>query len=320
MWRASLPRGRLRTLFQTKVVRHASSSQPTGLSSRRMAGIAVGCLAAVSAGAIYDLTSRWVGRQDDEEWLEDWEEELADEAGVPPEIAASFVVARELRQASDPLVGTRHLIFVRHGQPSDGVEQLSEIGLQQAELTAVRLATQIKDVKYKELLPCCSAHATPSSKSSCCVRGGWQVIFHSSAEEAKATAKIIKKSLGKVALKESPLLAEGVPLVPSPAPEVLRELPAEALVGDMSRAEGALRTHLWRPAGGPESSAEVIVAHGNVIRYVICRALQLNPSAWSRFAAGHATISWLEIQSDGLVKLREFGGSGHLPLDIRTYT
>ncbi|CAL1132693.1 unnamed protein product [Cladocopium goreaui] len=295
MWRASLPRGRLRTLFQTKVVRHASSSQPTGLSSRRMAGIAVGCLAAVSAGAIYDLTSRWVGRQDDEEWLEDWEEELADEAGVPPEIAASFVVARELRQASDPLVGTRHLIFVRHGQPSDGVEQLSEIGLQQAELTAVRLATQIKDVKYK-------------------------VIFHSSAEEAKATAKIIKKSLGKVALKESPLLAEGVPLVPSPAPEVLRELPAEALVGDMSRAEGALRTHLWRPAGGPESSAEVIVAHGNVIRYVICRALQLNPSAWSRFAAGHATISWLEIQSDGLVKLREFGGSGHLPLDIRTYT
>lgn len=260
-----------------------------------MAGIAVGCLAAVSAGAIYDLTSRWVGRQDDEEWLEDWEEELADEAGVPPEIAASFVVARELRQASDPLVGTRHLIFVRHGQPSDGVEQLSEIGLQQAELTAVRLATQIKDVKYK-------------------------VIFHSSAEEAKATAKIIKKSLGKVALKESPLLAEGVPLVPSPAPEVLRELPAEALVGDMSRAESALRTHLWRPAGGPESSAEVIVAHGNVIRYVICRALQLNPSAWSRFAAGHATISWLEIQSDGLVKLREFGGSGHLPLDIRTYT
>eukprot|EP00435_Cladocopium_sp_Y103_P027657 s1825_g6.t2 len=293
MWRAALPRGRLRTLFQT---RHASTgSQPTGLSSRRMAGVAVGCLAAVSAGAIYDLTSRWVGRQDDEEWLEDWEEQLADESGVPPEIAASFVVARELRQARNPLVGTRHLIFVRHGQPSDGVEQLSEIGLQQAELTAVRLATQIKDMKYK-------------------------VIFHSPAEEAKATAKIIKKSLGKVVLKESPLLAEGVPLVPSPAPEVLRELPAEALVGDMSRAEGALRTHLWRPAGGPESSAEVIVAHGNVIRYVICRALQLNPSAWSRFAAGHATISWLEIQSDGLVKLREFGGSGHLPLDMRTYT
>ena len=75
-------------------------------------------------------------------------------------------------------------------------------------------------------------------------RGGWQVIFHSPAEEAKATAKIIKKSLGKaelvysrsisnpalppfgkfdlksgerywqVVLKESPLLAEGVPLVP----------------------------------------------------------------------------------------------------------
>ena len=62
------------------------------------------------------------------------------------------------------------------------------------------------------------------------------------------------------------------------------------------------------------------------------RALQLNPHAWARLAANHATVSWLEVQSDGLaprpivsrrpfleVKLREFGSSGHLPVELQTY-
>ena len=87
----------------------------------------------------------------------------------------------------------------------------NRIEASRAPMSLARLATQIKDVKYKELLPCCSAHATPSSKSSCCVRGGWQVIFHSSAEEAKATAKIIKKSLGKAELIYSQSISNAGP-------------------------------------------------------------------------------------------------------------
>lgn len=74
----------------------------------------------------------------------------------------------------------------------------------------------------------------------------------------------------QVGFKESLLLSEGVPSVPSPAPT---ELPAEEILSHMARAEGALRTHLWCPPGGPESSAEVIVTHGNLIRYLICSQL-----------------------------------------------
>ncbi|CAE7205318.1 pgam5 [Symbiodinium pilosum] len=146
-----------------------------------------------------------------------------------------------------------------------------------------------------------------------------KVIFHSPAPEAKATAEAIQKALGKVRTKESPLLAEGIPMVPSPAPEQLETIPAEILANDGARAEGALRTHVWQPSGGVDTTAEVVVGHGNSIRYMLCRALQLSPAVWSRFAAGHCTISWIEIRSDGAVVLREFGGAGHLPQELQSY-
>ncbi|CAJ1375093.1 unnamed protein product [Effrenium voratum] len=272
--------------------RYSSTGVTSQITGKRLASVAVGCLAFVSAGAVYDLMSQWVSKRIEEEWAEDWDEELADEEGAPKEMAAAFALARSLRyQRSN--VGTRHLLFVRHAQPGEEAE-LSPLGLQQAELAAQRIFSQVGLSKYK-------------------------VIFHAPSAEAKATADVIQKRLGKVLAKESDLLVEGVPMVPDPAPEQLQQLPKDVLFKDMVRAEGALRTHLWRPAGGPESTAEIVVGHGNQMRYVLCRALQLNPNVWSRFAAGHATVSWLEISSDGSVLLREFGGSGHLPPELRTY-
>ncbi|CAJ1327728.1 unnamed protein product [Effrenium voratum] len=317
--------------------RYSSTGVTSQITGKRLASVAVGCLAFVSAGAVYDLMSQWVSKRIEEEWAEDWDEELADEEGAPKEMAAAFALARSLRYQRNN-VGTRHLLFVRHAQPGEA-EPLSPLGLQQAELAAQRIFSQVGLSKYK-------------------------VIFHAPSAEAKATADVIQKRLGKVLAKESDLLVEGVPMVPDPAPEQLQQLPKDVLFKDMVRAEGALRTHLvwstqffqgstprrafhsdgswpirrhrfcgcdaprvvscrapsqWRPAGGPESTAEIVVGHGNQMRYVLCRALQLNPNVWSRFAAGHATVSWLEISSDGSVLLREFGGSGHLPPELRTY-
>eukprot|EP00439_Symbiodinium_sp_Y106_P079884 s7_g18.t1 len=256
--------------------------------------IAVGCFTIVSSGALFDLAIRWISRreEDSDEWVEDWDEQLLEDGGFPEDIAAALAAGRGLRQSYDH-VGTRHVFFVRHAQPGDG-EPLTSLGIRQAEATAQRLQSQIVNLKRK-------------------------VIFHSPAPEAKATADIIQKTLGKVRTKESPLLAEGIPVVPSPAPEQLQEIPHEVLASDGARAEGALRTHVWRPAGGPDASAEVVIGHGNLIRYLVCRALQLSPLVWSRFAAGHSTISWIEIRSDGAVLLREFGSAGHLPQELQSY-
>mmetsp|Transcript_59238 Transcript_59238/g.183988 ORF Transcript_59238/g.183988 Transcript_59238/m.183988 type:complete len:110 (-) Transcript_59238:19-348(-) len=87
------------------------------------------------------------------------------------------------------------------------------------------------------------------------------------------------------------------------------------------RAEGALRALLWRPSGSrpDEASVEIVVSHGNLIRYLVCRALQLPPTAWSRLAAFHCAVTWIDVDSEGGVALREFGGVGHLPPELMTY-
>ncbi|CAE7749468.1 pgam5 [Symbiodinium microadriaticum] len=207
--------------------------------------IAVGCFTIVSSGALFDLAIRWISRreEDSDEWMEDWDEQLLEDGGFPEDIAAALAAGRGLRQIHEN-VGTRHVFFIRHAQPGDG-EPLTPLGRRQAEATAQRLQSQIANCKRK-------------------------VIFHSPAPEAKATAEIIQKALGKVRTKESPLLAEGIPVVArqgvetdnpqvsgltvavltageQAAQEGNREVSSwEVLTSDGARAEGALRTHVVR--------------------------------------------------------------------------
>jgi serine/threonine-protein phosphatase PGAM5 len=44
---------------------------------------------------------------------------------------------------------------------------------------------------------------------------------------------------------------------------------------------------------------DVIVGHGNVIRYFVCRALQLPPDAWLRLGLANASITVLNVRPSG---------------------
>ena len=67
-----------------------------------------------------------------------------------------------------------------------------------------------------------------------------------------------------------------------------------------------------------KDSYEVIVCHANVIRYFICRALQLPPEAWLRFSLKHASITWVTIRPDGKISVRGVGDAGHFTPDKLT--
>ena len=67
-----------------------------------------------------------------------------------------------------------------------------------------------------------------------------------------------------------------------------------------------------------EDSYEIVVCHANVIRYFICRALQLPPEAWLMISLKHASLTRISINPDGKVKVTCIGEAGHLKPEMLT--
>jgi len=65
---------------------------------------------------------------------------------------------------------------------------------------------------------------------------------------------------------------------------------------------------------------EIIVCHANVIRYFLCRALQLPPEAWLRFCTFNCSLTYLTIRPSGTVSCRMLGDIGHLGYGKSTFS
>lgn len=291
-------------------------------------------------------------------WYEDWD----GLENIPPSVDPA---------TGRPLLVTRHLLFVRHGQyvlqtdeTRDQDPVLTERGREQARITGARLAS----LGY----PISTIHV-------------------SSMARAKETAAIISESFPGVAVQETGLLSEGVPCAHVPLHPTWRPSP-EDVATEPPRIKRAFENLVqrWREVDGVQvhsveewkeanaklerkrlaagngtvatgqvkessdgegdnfrSSArgtitladddtnkasaksllpplhvdryELVVCHGNVIRYSLLRALQLPVQAWLRFAIWNCGISHLIIRTNGHVGLQTLGDTGHLSKDMITY-
>lgn len=188
----------------------------------------------------------------------------------------------------------RHIVLVRHGQyntegATDDLRMLTELGNQQAAVTGMRLAVE----GYR-----------------------FNVIRHSTMRRAIETANIIRQFLdSSIPVTMDEQLSEGLPLMPDP--NDLGVTRNQTVLGpDGFRMESAFKKYFHRASASQQSDTyELIVCHANVIRYLVCRALQIPPEAWMRFTLRHASITWLSILSNGNVLLRTFGESGHMPVN-----
>lgn len=55
-------------------------------------------------------------------------------------------------------------------------------------------------------------------------------------------------------------------------------------------------------ATDPKHEFEIIVCHANVIRYFLCRALQIPPEAWLRLCTFNCSLTYLTIRPTGTVR------------------
>ncbi|MCL5996945.1 MAG: histidine phosphatase family protein [Chloroflexi bacterium] len=187
----------------------------------------------------------------------------------------------------------RTVYLVRHGQydvashPEDGLGgSLSELGRRQAELTAQRLSQ----------LPVTS-------------------IWHSGLRRARETAEIIATRFPDVMVRSSDLLRECVPCIPVGYEAYFAHHPPQAIQQEAQQAEAAL-DEFFQPTTDPHRH-EIIVCHGNIIRYFMLQALQAPIQLWANTDMFNCGIDEIQVQADGRVRLISHNDTGHLPYNLR---
>jgi serine/threonine-protein phosphatase PGAM5 len=203
-------------------------------------------------------------------------------------VLLGWVAAARADQPAALFVRTIYLI--RHGdydrkedRPDGG--PLTALGLAQARLVAARLA------------------GLPIKVDS---------ITSSTMTRAEQTAAEIGQLFPTIELKRSASLRECTPATWR-ADIMKTTTPAEtqAAQEQLDRAFA----ELFVPAAGSERH-EIVVCHGNVIRYFVTKALGVDPKAWLGMALAHGSLTTIQVTPTGSFRVLGVGDSGHIPPNL----
>jgi serine/threonine-protein phosphatase PGAM5 len=189
--------------------------------------------------------------------------------------------------------GTRVLYLVRHGiydhqDPADERvgKKLNALGREQARLAGVRL------------------------------RGlgvAFDSVRTSTFTRAMETGDIIAKELGLPVVRDS-LISECTP--PSTRPDIKWATPGEA-----DSAQAQLEA-AWAKYARPSPSGalnQMLVCHGNVIRWFVTRALGVDTKQWAQMELANGGITVVAVRPDGATRLLLFNDIAHVPPASQTW-
>ena len=204
------------------------------------------------------------------------------------------VAAAEAANEAAARPAARTLVLVRHGQYLDQPDAdeklgpgLSPLGVAQARMTGARLAAFAED---------------------------FDALYVSPLQRARDTAASIGEAIGNSDFKVLDDLSECTP--PTRRQDIMAREKPEDLAACQAQLDRLFATH-FTPAGGGERR-ELMVCHGNVIRYLVTRALGVDSTAWLGMSVAHASLTTIRVNADGSVKLLGVGDSGHIPANIVT--
>ncbi len=97
---------------------------------------------------------------------------------------------------------------------------------------------------------------------------------------------------------------------------------ADLAPGEAEACEAALAAaweRIFTPAGGDADANDLVVCHGDVIRWFVTRALDVDPTAWLGMSIANCSVTVIQVRADGSCKLVAFADSGHVPWGMTTY-
>ncbi len=141
-------------------------------------------------------------------------------------------------------------------------------------------------------------------------------IHSSSLLRAKETALSVIEKFSNLQLKSHHLLKEGLPYVPAPLIKQ-KKLDKVQIKMDKERMDQAFNV-FFAPNKKETEKHEVLICHGNIIRYFICKCLGVPIEAWSNFEIFECSLSIVKVSSQGKIVVKSVGETGHIPVLKRT--
>ncbi|MGH9255517.1 MAG: histidine phosphatase family protein [Vicinamibacterales bacterium] len=127
-------------------------------------------------------------------------------------------------------------------------------------------------------------------------------IYCSTLGRALESAEIISKRFPDIAVRRSNLLRE------------LPNLASANFAAGRQRGEKAF-TRYARPSQ-QRQRIEILISHGNLIRYFVCRALRLPAESWTLLGSLHCGVTQMRITEETL-QLVSYNQVTHLPERLR---
>ena len=140
-------------------------------------------------------------------------------------------------------------------------------------------------------------------------------IHYSPLQRAAETADLIARALPDVPLHKAQVLQECIPSIP-PAYIGKMHYPQERLKQCRKQFQKAF-DQFFKCARG-EDKHEVLVCHGNIIRYLVLKVLDVPTLAWNQMDMCNCAVSEVLITSDGGKMLITHNDVRHLPPHLIT--
>ena len=191
--------------------------------------------------------------------------------------------------------GVRTLYLIRHGQYDQDDDRDPDIGKALVPLGIAQ--SRLVGNRLKSL---------PVKMSS---------LISSTMTRARQTAMIINQDFPELELHQTRLIRECTP--PTWREDVMDGEDPEELQKCTDNLDAAFSKYII-PSPDEEDRNDIIVCHGNVIRYFVTKVLKVETMSWLQMTTGNCGLTVVRIKPDGSMKLVSFNDMGHIPPNLRT--
>jgi serine/threonine-protein phosphatase PGAM5 len=193
--------------------------------------------------------------------------------------------------------GIRTIYLIRHGDYApqddsipDSVNVLTPLGITQARLVSTRLKSM--NIYFNS-------------------------IVTSTMTRAMQTSQVIINDLPEIVFEQSDLIRECTP--PTWREDVMAETNAAEVEECVINLEEAFQKY-FIPSPDDKDRNDMIVCHGNVIRYFVTKVLKVDTMSWLQMSISNCSLTIIRVLPNGNMKLDAFSDYGHIPENIRTFT